>query len=191
MQDPKRLAAPFDALISINTYAYAYKQVQDIWQMYKILFLCTGNSCRSIIGEALLNHLGKGRIEAYSAGSHPTGKVNPNALAILKEHGIPTEGYTSKSWEALEGVPIDIVITVCDQAAGETCPAYLGKASRAHWGLPDPAGVNGSEEDVKAAFRATFDALKRRVERLLALPLESLSEQELVDRLNEIDTIDG
>ena len=158
--------------------------------MYKILILCTGNSCRSIIGEALLNHLGKGRVKAYSAGSHPTGRVNPNALAILKENGIPTEGYTSKSWEALEGVPIDIVITVCDQAAGETCPAYLGKASRVHWGLPDPAGVTGSEEEVKAAFQATYDALKRRIERFLALPLDSLSEQELVDRLNAIGTID-
>ena len=159
--------------------------------MYKILILCTGNSCRSIIGEALLNHLGKGRVKAYSAGSHPTGRVNPNALAILKENGIPTEGYTSISWEALEGVPIDIVITVCDQAAGETCPAYLGKALRAHWGLPDPAGVSGSEEEVKAAFQATYGAVKRRIERLLALPLESLSEQELVDRLNAIGTIEG
>jgi arsenate reductase (thioredoxin) len=159
--------------------------------MYKILILCTGNSCRSIIGEALLNHLGKGRIEAYSAGSHPTGRVNPNALAILNEHGIPTTGFSSKSWAALESVPIDIVITVCDRAAGETCPAYLGKALKAHWGLPDPAGVTDSEQEVKAAFQATYDALKRRVERLLALPLESLSEQKLVDQLNEIGKIDA
>ena len=159
--------------------------------MYKILILCTGNSCRSIIGEALLNHLGKGRVKAYSAGSHPTGRVNPNALAILKKHGIPTTGFSSKSWETLQGVSIDIVITVCDQAAGETCPAYLDKALKAHWGLPDPAGVTGNEQEIKAAFHATYDALKRRVKRLLALPLESLSEQELVDRLNEIGTTDG
>ena len=159
--------------------------------MYSILVLCTGNSCRSILGEALLNHLGEGRVKAYSAGSHPTGRVNPNALAILKEQGLPADGYTSKSWEALEGVPIDIVITVCDQAAGETCPAYLGKALRAHWGLPDPAGVSGSEQEVTAAFRATHDALKRRIERFLALPLESLSQQDLVEKLNRIGTADG
>lgn len=159
--------------------------------MYRIIILCTGNSCRSIIGEALLNHLGKGRVKAYSAGSHPTGRVNPNALAVLKEHGIPAEGYTSKSWEAFGSVPIDIVITVCDQAAGETCPAYLGKALKARWGLPDPAEASGSEVEIKAAFQATYDALKRRVERLLALPLASFSEQELVDRLNEIGAIDG
>jgi len=152
--------------------------------MHTILFLCTGNSCRSIIGEALLNHLGRGRVNAHSAGSHPTGQVNPNAIAVLNQHGIPATGYTSKSWHALEHESIDIVITVCDQAAGETCPAYLADTAKVHWGLPDPAKVTGSDAAIKAAFQTTFDTLKLRIEHLLALPLNKLSEQELVNRLN-------
>jgi arsenate reductase len=158
--------------------------------MITVLVLCTGNSCRSILGETLLNQLGEGRVRAFSAGSHPTGRVNANALATLMEHGVSTEGLTSKSWESLDGIAFDIVITVCDQAAGETCPAYLGKAPKVHWGLPDPAAATGSEQDVKAAFEATYDALKRRIERFLALPIETLPEQELIARLNEIGKID-
>ena len=155
-----------------------------------ILILCTGNSCRSILGEALINQLGNGRITACSAGSHPTGKVNPNARSLLEEYGVDTSGFFSKSWDALTDEPIDIVISVCDQAAGESCPVYLQSALRAHWGLPDPASVTGSEATIKAAFQATYDALKARIERLLELPLEQLSDRQLVEQLNAIGRID-
>ncbi len=158
--------------------------------MHTLLVLCTGNSCRSIIGEALLNQLGTSRVKAYSAGSHPIGRVNPNALAVLKKNGIATMGFFSKSWDVLQGEPIDVVITVCDQAAGETCPAYLGAALKVYWRLPDPAVVSGSEQTVKAAFQATFDALELRVDRFLELPLGELSQQDLVDRCNEIGKIE-
>jgi len=155
-------------------------------KIYNVLCLCTGNSCRSVLGEALLNHLGAGRLRAYSAGSRPVGKVNENALATLARHGLPTEGYTSKSWDALEGTPIDILISVCDSAAGETCPVYLGSAVRGHWGLPDPAHVEGSPEVIVAAFEATYAALETRIRKLLTLPIESLSKTELADALNRI-----
>jgi arsenate reductase len=155
-------------------------------KIYHVLCLCTGNSCRSVLGEALLNHLGAGRLRAYSAGSRPVGKVNENALATLARHGLSTEGYVSKSWDALEGTPIDILISVCDSAAGETCPVYLGSAVRGHWGLPDPAHVTGTPEEIEAAFEATYAALEKRIRQLLALPLESLSKTELADALNRI-----
>lgn len=151
-----------------------------------VLVLCTGNSCRSILGEALINHLGKGRFRAYSAGSRPVGKVNENALATLARHGLPTEGYSSQSWEEFEETPIDILITVCDSAAGEACPVYLGTAVRGHWGLPDPAHVTGSREVVEAAFEATYAALEKRIQKLLALPVETMSRQELTEALNRI-----
>jgi arsenate reductase len=151
-----------------------------------VLVLCTGNSCRSIIGEALFNHLGAGRVRAFSAGSHPVGKVNENALAVLSRHGLPTEGYTSKSWDDLENEGIDIVITVCDNAAGEVCPAYLGSVVRAHWGLADPAHVSGSPEVIAAAFEETYAAMEKRIQMFLALPLEDLSRQELSEKLKQI-----
>jgi arsenate reductase len=155
---------------------------------YNVLFLCTGNSARSIMAEALLNVMGKGRFRAFSAGSHPTGKVNPNALATLARHGLPTEGYASQSWDEFEDTPIDIVITVCDSAAGETCPVYLGSAVRGHWGLPDPAHVTGSPEVIEAAFETTYGALERRIQKLLVLPIEALSRSELTEALNRIGT---
>ena len=151
-----------------------------------ILVLCTGNSCRSVLGEALINHLGAGRFRAYSAGSHPVGKVNPSALATLARHGLPTEGYRSKSWDDLGDIPIDIMISVCDSAAGETCPLYLGKAIRGHWGLPDPAHVTGSPEGIEGAFDATYHALEQRIGKLLALPVETMSAPELAAALNLI-----
>jgi arsenate reductase len=153
---------------------------------FNVLFLCTGNSCRSILGEALLNRLGAGRVLAFSAGSRPVGKVNPNALATLARHGFPTEGYSSKSWDALEDTRIDMLITVCDSAAGESCPVYLGSAVRGHWGLPDPAHVTGSHELVEAAFEETYAALERRIHNLLALPLETMAGPELAAELNRI-----
>lgn len=158
--------------------------------MYNVLILCTGNSCRSILGEALLNHLGKGRVKAFSAGSHPTGKVNPNAINTLQAHGISTDGFSSQSWDEFAANNIDIVISVCDSAGGETCPVFLNNALRAHWGLPDPAHVKGSDEEIKTAFESTYDALVRRINQMLELPLEKLSGQELVAKLNNIGKMD-
>ncbi|MFZ2404658.1 MAG: arsenate reductase ArsC [Methylobacter sp.] len=154
--------------------------------MLKVLILCTGNSCRSVLGEALINHLGGGRFQAFSAGSHPTGKVNANALATLARHGIPTEGFSSQSWDEFDDQGIDIAITVCDNAAGEACPVYLLSAVRAHWGLPDPAHVAGSPEVIEAAFEATYAALEKRIRQLLALPVETMSRPELTEALNKI-----
>lgn len=154
--------------------------------MYTVLVLCTGNSCRSILGEALINDMGQGRFKALSAGSHPVGRVNPNALATLDAHGLVTDGYSSQSWDEFEGQAIDIVITVCDNAAGETCPVYLNKAIRAHWGLLDPAHVTGTKDEIKAAFENTYQALVRRIKKMLALPIDKLSSQELEAALNEI-----
>lgn len=154
--------------------------------MLNVLILCTGNSCRSVLGEALINHLGGDRFQAFSAGSHPTGKVNANALATLERHGISTEGFSSQSWDEFDGKGIDIAITVCDSAAGETCPVYLNSVVRAHWGLPDPAHVAGSPEVVEAAFEATYAALEKRIQQLLALPVETMSKPELTDALNKI-----
>ena len=154
--------------------------------MLKVLILCTGNSCRSILAEALLNHLGGDRFKAFSAGSHPIGKVNPNALATLKHHGIPTEGFSSQSWDEFDDKWIDIAITVCDQAASEVCPVYLNSVVRAHWGLPDPAHVTGSQEIIEAAFEATYAALEKRIRQLLVLPVETMSGAELTETLNKI-----
>lgn len=151
-----------------------------------ILVLCTGNSCRSILGEALVNHLGEGRFRAYSAGSRPVGKVNENALATLARHGLPTEGYRSQSWDEFEDAEIDLLISVCDSAAGEACPVHLGRAVRGHWGLPDPAHVTGSPEAIEAAFEATYAALEKRIRALLALPVETMAGPELAEALNRI-----
>lgn len=155
-------------------------------KLLNVLIFCTGNSCRSVIGEALFRHLGAGRVRAYSAGSRPVGKINENALATLARHGLPTEGYVSKSWDTLENADIDIAIAVCDSAAGEACPAYLGKAVRGNWCLPDPAHAEGTSEEVEAAFEATYAALEKRVRALLELPLENMSPAELSAALHRI-----
>lgn len=139
-----------------------------------VLFLCTGNACRSILAEATFNHLAPAGWLAMSAGSRPTGQVHPRSLALLAREGIATEGCHSKSWEALPAMP-DIVITVCGNAAGETCPAYLGPVLRAHWGVDDPAQVCGSEAEINAAFQHAYQVLRARIEALLALPLATLS----------------
>ena len=154
--------------------------------MLKVLILCTGNSCRSILAEALINHLGGDRFKAFSAGSHPTGKVNPHALATLQRHGIPTGEFSSQSWDEFEGTGIDIAITVCDQAAGEVCPVYLNSTVRAHWGMPDPAHVTGSQDIIEAAFEATYGALEKRIHQMLTLPVETMSKAELTEALNKI-----
>jgi arsenate reductase len=159
--------------------------------MLNILLICTGNSCRSIISEALFNHLGKGRIKAISAGSQPLGQLNTGALALLQRHEIATEGLSSKSWEAFENQPIDIAITVCDNAAGEICPVYLRPITKAHWGLSDPGHVKGTDDEVKAAFEATYRAVERRINLMLALPLEDMSSEALVNELNAIGKIES
>lgn len=139
-----------------------------------ILFLCTGNSCRSILAEATFNHLAPPGWRAVSAGSDPTGVVHPRSLALLVEEGIATEGLYSKSWDDLPLTP-DIVVSVCANAAGETCPAYLGPALRAHWGVDDPAHASGSEAEIQASFRNAYRILRSRIEALLALPLADLA----------------
>lgn len=154
--------------------------------MLNVFVVCTGNSCRSVMGEALFNELGKTRIQAFSAGSHPIGRINGGALATLKRHNLPTEGYQSQSWEDFKDQPMDFVITVCDNAAGETCPAYLTEAVRAHWGVSDPGHVEGSEEEKIAAFEETFRILTLRVTKMLALKLEKISPKELSNQLNAI-----
>lgn len=153
---------------------------------YNVLVLCTGNSCRSVMGEALVNHLGAGRFKAYSAGSNPIGRINAGALATLARHDLPTEGYTSKSWEALEGIDFDILIAVCDSAAGEACPVYLSSAIRTNWGVADPGHVEGTPEEVIAAFEATFATLKHRITRLVDLPIDSMSREQLSQELDRI-----
>lgn len=135
-----------------------------------LLFLCTGNSCRSILGEAIFNHLAPAGWRATSAGSHPTGQVHRRSLALLAREGIPTEGLHSKSWDHLPTTP-DIVVTVCASAAGETCPAYLGPVLRTHWGVDDPAHASGTDAEIDAAFFKAYRTLRNRIEAFLALPL--------------------
>ena len=156
-----------------------------------VLFLCTGNSARSILAEVLLNTLGSDRFDAYSAGSHPTGRVNPGALAELESRGLPTADLRSKSWEEFAGDDaraIDYVFTVCDNAAGETCPVWVGSPVTAHWGIPDPASVSESPEAVRAAFRQAYERLERRIGALLDLPLDEMSDVDAQTALNAIGT---
>lgn len=157
-----------------------------------ILFLCTGNSCRSLIAEATFNHLAPADWKAISAGSQPAGKLHPRALALLHSKGICTEGYYSKSWDALPVTP-DIVVTVCGSAAGETCPAYLGPVLRSHWGVDDPGHVVGTDEHITAAFERTYRILRARIEAFLALPLAQLAGDRaaLQVALNRIGALPG
>ena len=154
---------------------------------YNVLFLCTGNSARSILAEAILNKDGAGRFRAYSAGSQPKGEVHPEALNLLRELGFPTRGYRSKNWDefAAPGAPpLDFVFTVCDNAAGEVCPIWPGQPMTAHWGIEDPAAVEG--EGQRRAFQNAFYALQRRIGLFLSLPLDSIDELSLQKRLREI-----
>ena len=154
-----------------------------------VLFLCTGNSARSILAEAYLNMAGKGRLQAYSAGSKPGGAVNPFALELLERNGVPAEGVRSKSWDefAAPGAPqMDIVITVCDSAAAEPCPFWPGQPATAHWGVPDPAAVEGTDEQKRKAFLAAYATLSNRINLLLNLPLERLDRLALKRNLGEI-----
>ena len=154
-----------------------------------MLFLCTGNSARSILAEAALSRIGAGRFRAYSAGSHPKGEVHAMALEVLRERGYETAGLRSKSWDefARPGAPaLDFVFTVCDNAAGETCPVWPGRPLTAHWGVEDPAAFAGPEDEQRAAFRRTYVELARRIERFTCLPVESLDRLSLKARLDEI-----
>jgi arsenate reductase len=155
---------------------------------YNVLVLCTGNSARSILGEVLFNKLGKGRFKAYSAGSKPAGQVNPGALEWLQANGFSAEGLRSKSWDEFSapGAPeFDFVFTVCDNAAGEICPVWYGSPMTAHWGIPDPAHVEGDEAR-RAAFKKAADQLTRRIQLFLSLPIDKLDQLTLKEKMNEI-----
>jgi arsenate reductase (thioredoxin) len=156
---------------------------------YNILFLCTGNSARSIMAEAILNHKGKGTFTAYSAGSHPSGTVRPEALKQLELAGISTAGYRSKSWDefsAADAPKMNFVFTVCDNAAKEACPFWPGQPMTAHWGVPDPAAVKGMPEEIARAFRDAFSILDRRISLLLSLPLSTLETLAIQRELDNI-----
>jgi arsenate reductase len=156
---------------------------------FNVLFLCTGNSARSVLAEAYLNEAGRGRFKAYSAGSHPTGKVNPFAIELLQRNRIGTSGLRSKSWDefAAPGAPkLDFVITVCDNAAGEVCPLWPGQPITAHWGVPDPAAAQGTDDARQRAFLRAFAELSTRINYLLALPIEKLDRLALKARLDDI-----
>jgi protein-tyrosine-phosphatase len=156
---------------------------------YNVLFLCTGNSARSILAEAILNKIGKGKFVAYSAGSDPKGKVNPHALALLRRLDFPTDAFRSKSWNEFSGTGaphLDFVFTVCDNAANEVCPVWPGQPMTAHWGIPDPAAVEGDDGAVDFAFRDAYAVLHRRIELFANLPVQSLDRMSLKKRLDEI-----
>jgi arsenate reductase len=158
-------------------------------RIYNVLFLCTGNSARSILAEALLNDRGKGRFRAYSAGSHPKGTVHPLALAQLARAGIATDGLRSKAWDEfaqLGAPPLDFIFTVCDNAAGEVCPVWPGRPVTAHWGQPDPAAIEGNDLQKADAFREAFRTLRQRIELFVSLPLATLDGLALGNRVREI-----
>ena len=158
-------------------------------KIYNVLFLCTGNSARSIMAEGLLASLGAGRFRSFSAGSHPNGQVNPLALKTLASLGLPTDGFRSKSWDefAPAGAPmLDFVFTVCDKAAGEVCPLWPGQPMTAHWGVADPGDVQGSDQQREKAFLDTALILKRRIDLMLALPIKSLDQLTLQREIDQI-----
>jgi arsenate reductase len=160
---------------------------------YNVLFLCTGNSARSILAEAIVNRDGKGRFKAYSAGSHPRGSVNPHALKLLASQGVDTAGFRSKSWDefAAPGAPkMDFVFTVCDDAAGEACPVWPGQPVTAHWGIPDPAAATGSEAEIGLAFAEAYRLLDNRISVFLSLPIGKLDRMALQSRLDTIGAME-
>lgn len=154
--------------------------------MKKILFLCTGNSCRSIMAEAILNHYGGDRVAGYSAGSFPTGKVHPLSIETLKLNGINTSECRSKSWDEFIDMHTDILVTTCDSIAGESCPIFPGSPIKLHWSIPDPGKLNGSQGEVKAEFMRVYAMLERRINDLINLPLEAMEMDELQKKLGAI-----
>jgi arsenate reductase (thioredoxin) len=160
---------------------------------FNVLFLCTGNSARSIMAEAILNKIGAGKFRAYSAGSHPQGRVNPHAADLLRSLGYDTAGFRSKSWSEFAqpgALPLDFVFTVCDNAAGEVCPIWPGQPMTAHWGLPDPAAATGSAAEIGLAFKDTYRMLFQRIGVFTALPIRSLDQLSLQRRLAEIGRLE-
>lgn len=155
----------------------------------KILFLCTANSCRSILSEAVFNHLAPPEHRAYSAGSHPGGVVHPRTLTALRAAGVPAAGLASKGLDAHTALDPDIVVTVCDQAAGDACPVFLGQALKVHWGLADPSHLKGSDAEIEAAFAATVNRIEQRTLAFLALPLDELNAGQLHLALKRIGTL--
>jgi arsenate reductase (thioredoxin) len=163
-------------------------------RIYNALFLCTGNSARSILAESLLNHWGQGKFRAFSAGSYPKGQVHPMAVELLNRMNLPTENLRSKSWDefASPGAPaIDFIFTVCDNAAGEVCPIWPGKPMTAHWGVADPATVQGTDMEKAAAFRKAFKELETRIKLFTSLPIDSLDGMNLKAKLREIGNSEG
>ena len=163
--------------------------MSDPNRTFNVLFLCTGNSARSILSEALLNKRGQRQFRAFSAGSHPAGRVNPYALELLRKMGYSTDELRSKSWDefaAPDAPPLDFVFTVCDNAAGEVCPMWPGQPITAHWGIPDPAAVDGTDDQKRRAFDDAFRILERRISLFLSLPIRSLEQLVLQERLSEI-----
>jgi arsenate reductase len=163
-------------------------------RVYNVLFLCTGNSARSILGEVLMNSLGDGRFRAFSAGSHPKGQVHPMAIEVLDEAGLPTEGLRSKSWDefAIPGAPqMDFIFTVCDDAAGEACPLWPGHPMTAHWGIEDPAKVVGTPVAQRAAFQNAYKYMRSRISAFVALPLSSIDRLALSTKLRDIGRLEG
>lgn len=163
-------------------------------RVYNVLFLCTGNSARSVLAEAVLNHVGTGRFHAFSAGSTPKGQIHPMTLKILKEAGLPTDGLRSKSWDEFAGLDapkMDFVFTVCDSAAGETCPIWPGKPMTAHWGIEDPAAVTAPEFKQRQAFEDALRFMRNRIAAFINLPLESIDSMALGSKLRGIGAMDG
>jgi len=161
----------------------------NVQRTYNVLFLCTGNSARSILAESLLNHWGKGKFRAFSAGSFPKGQVHPKALELLKRMNRPSEDFRSKSWEefaAPEAPPLDFIFTVCDNAAGEVCPIWPGKPMTAHWGIADPAAVEGSDAEKAFAFRKALKELEARIKLFTQLPIASLDQMTLREKLRAV-----
>ena len=160
-------------------------------RVYNVLFLCTGNTARSVLAEGILQHLGKGRFRGFSAGSQPKGTVNPFALEELRRAGLPAEGFRSKSWDEFakpDAPQMDFIFTVCDDAANEVCPVWIGHPMTAHWGVEDPAAIEGTDEAKRLAFRKAATALRRRIELFLSLPLASLDRLVLQGKLSSIGT---
>jgi len=158
-------------------------------KVYNVLFLCTGNSARSILAESIVNKLGEGKFRGFSAGSHPKGQVHPIALDLLRQLDFPTEGLRSKGWNefaAPRGPHLDFVFTVCDNAAGEVCPYWPGQPMTAHWGIPDPAAVEGTDTEQSLAFREALRSMETRIKLLLSLPLASIDRMRLKERLDAI-----
>ncbi|MDD3353595.1 arsenate reductase ArsC [Zoogloea sp.] len=163
-------------------------------RIFNVLFLCTGNSARSILAETLLNHLGKGRFRAYSAGSHPSGEVNPLVLELLNQQGMPVDGLRSKSWDEFatpDSPALDFVFTVCDNAAGEVCPVWPGQPMTAHWGIEDPAAVEGSDAVKREAVSTAYRLLSRRLSLFLNLPIQKLNGLSLQQHLDDIGRTAG